>query len=386
MTGHQVLFDIMNRKASALIEQYLAGKCTPEERATLLAHFNQYLDQNRDALSPEEIQKLSKITWEAVNDQIGLQEEEKPTVPLWRKWIPYIAAVFVLAIGTWGFVQQKYQDSIVTTSNNDEDILPLGDRATLTLADGRTIDLDATQSGVIFSDDQITYQSGMSVDGEKLSATLYQLTTPKGATYQITLPDGTKVWLNGDSEITYPGRFEGSKRTVSLKGEAYFDVVRQDRMPFVVKTQGQEIQVLGTTFNISTYNTSSIKTTLVKGTVKVVSTSAPQSSLLLKPGEQSVLRDNGILDKKKAHLDKELAWKSGLFYFDKTPFDEMMSQISRWYDVEIHYEQRVPDGTFSGVMDRNVSLRTLLEFFGESSQFDFRLENRNLMIKPKLIN
>lgn len=372
------------KEASILIEKYLKGKCKPEERSTLLAHFNQYLDENRDTLSPEEIQKLSKITWEAIHNQIDQHREEKVVTPLWRKWFPYVAAVFAFLVGTWLFIQRQATDSVVTAAAINDDVIPIGGGATLTLADGRTIALDTAQSGIIFSGEKITYQSGVAADRGKLSATPYKLSTPKGATYHLTLPDGTKVWLNGNSEITYPGRFDDSKRIVSLKGEAFFDVVRKDDVPFVVKTQGQEIEVLGTTFNISTYKSSSVKTTLVEGSVRVISTLHPQSSLLLQPGEQSVLGDNGILDKKKANLDKELAWKSDLFYFDKTPFEEVMLQIAHWYDVDVYYEKDAPVGTFSGIMDRTVSLKTLLEFFGESSPFDFRLENRNLMITPKV--
>lgn len=372
------------KEASILIEKYLKGKCKPEERSTLLAHFNQYLDENRDTLSPEEIQKLSKITWEAIHNQLDERGEEKVVKPLWQKWFPYVAAVFAFVIGTWLFIPREPMDSLVIAPAISDDVIPVGSGAILTLADGRTIALDTAQAGVIFSGEKITYQSGIAADREKLSATPYKLSTPRGATYQLTLPDGTKVWLNSDSEITYPGKFDDSTRIVSLKGEAFFDVVRKDDVPFVVKTQGQEIQVLGTTFNISTYKSSSVKTTLVKGRVRVVSTSHPKSSLLLQPGEQSVLGDDGILDKKKANLDKELAWRSDLFYFDKTPFEEVMLEIAHWYDVDVHYEQDAPTGTFSGIMDRTVSLQTLVEFFGESSQFDVRLENRNLMITPKV--
>src|SRR5690606_4900850 len=122
------------------------------------------------------------------------------------------------------------------------------------------------QSGIVFSEDSITYQDGSSVYDERLSANhIYQLSTPRGATYQITLPDGTKVWLNGGSEIKYPGRFDKTRRVVELEGEAYFAVVKQNDVPFLVSTKGQEIQVLGTEFNISTYDASSVKTTLVEG-------------------------------------------------------------------------------------------------------------------------
>src|SRR5690606_34091493 len=152
------------KEASILIEKYLKGKCKPEERATLLAHFNQYLDENRDTLSPEEIQKLSKITWEAIHNQIDQHREEKVVTPLWRKWFPYVAAVFAFLVGTWLFIQRQATDSVVTAAAINDDVIPIGGGATLTLADGRTIALDTAQSGIIFSGEKITYQSGVAAD------------------------------------------------------------------------------------------------------------------------------------------------------------------------------------------------------------------------------
>lgn len=382
---HQALFGIMDKKkASILIEKYLKGKCTSDERAILLAHFNQLLDQNRDTLSPDEIRQLSKITWEAINEQIDKDQKEKPTIPLWRKWLPYVAAAVILLAGGWLLIERQTTETLTITTELEGDILPIGDGAILTLADGRAIELNAEQGGIDFSNQHITYQDGSSVYDEKLSTNhKYKVSTPKGASYQITLPDGTKVWLNGGSEIKYPGNFDKTKRSVEFEGEAYFAVVKQKDSPFVVVTKGQEIEVLGTEFNISTYHASSVKTTLVEGSVRVMAKSKPQSPLMLSPGEQSILHADGTIDKEKANLKKELAWRSGVFYFEETPFADIMQQVSRWYDVQVDYEAGIPQGTFSGIIGRNVSLRTLLEFFGETSQHEFRLENQTLKVTAK---
>ncbi len=374
----------MDKNVSTLIEKYLKGECTPEERSTLLAHYNRYLDQDLDTLSLEDIERLHKNTWEAICKQTIPSAPQRATVPTLRKWLPYAAAILLFVLAGVFVVKRQYIDALIGEVGYKEDILPIGDRAILTLADGRRIDLDTSQTGIVFSDNTITYQDGSSVHGGDMSATAYQLSTPKGATYHIILPDGTRVWLNGGSEIRYPGRFDTDKRVVELEGEAYFAVEKQNGVPFLVVTKEQEIKVLGTEFNVSSYETAVVKTTLVEGSVQVTVPSGSHTPLLLSPGEQAVLLPNGVLNKKKANLKQELAWRSGVFYFDKTPVADMMLQVAHWYDVEIRYEGGIPRGTFSGIMDRNVSLLTLLEFLEESStQFNFDLQGRILVVRPK---
>src|SRR5690606_13352531 len=184
-----------------------------------------------------------------------------------------------------------------------EDILPGGNRATLTLADGRTINLSEAQTGIVVGDG-ITYLDGTGVLDNSASSvsTIMSLSTPKGGTYQITLPDGSKVWLNANSTLKYPSRFGGKERVVELEGEAYFDVSQQSTansrqasfVPFLVKTNNQTVEVLGTEFNISAYADDPVtKTTLVEGSVKV-SAHAVNASTLLKPGEQGLLLHDRI--------------------------------------------------------------------------------------------
>ncbi|NGM63309.1 DUF4974 domain-containing protein [Sphingobacterium sp. SGG-5] len=373
-----------SNKASILADKYVKGECTPEERALLLAYFNELLDLHHEELSPDEIQRLSGNTWDAINNQIDKYQEKKSIVPLWKRWLPYVAAIIVLLTGGMLLIHEPDADPATSIAKIGQDIVPLGDRATLTLADGRMIELKAEQTGIVFSDNTITYADGSSIHGERLLPhDTYQLSTPKGATFQITLPDGTKVWLNGDTQIRYPGKFATTKRLVELEGEAYFSVVKQNGIPFIVSTEGQKIEVLGTEFNISTYEETSTKTTLSEGSVRVTSKSLPSTSLQLSPGEQSILYTDGILNKKKVNLKQELAWRSGIFYFDETPFADIMQQVARWYDVDIRYETGIPKGTFSGVIDREVSLRTLIEFFGESSRYEFRLENKIVIVTAK---
>src|SRR5690606_25109074 len=194
---------------------------------------NEFLDQNRDSLSQHEIQQLSENTWDAIHNQVDSHHIEKPTLPLWNRWLPYVAAAIILFAGGWLLIKSQKTESPAATAEIGQDIFPLGDRAILTLSDGRTIELNAQQAGIVFSNDHITYIDGSSVHNERLFPNEeYRLSTPKGATYHITLPDGTKVWLNGGSTIKYPGNFENTTRHVELEGEAYFSVVKQNGVPF----------------------------------------------------------------------------------------------------------------------------------------------------------
>src|SRR5690606_18203557 len=187
-----------------------------------------------------------------------------------------------------------------------------------------------------------------------------ELSTPKGGTYQIVLPDGTKVWLNAASTLKYPSRFDGGERVIELSGEAYFAVAKDVKKPFKVVSNGQEIQVLGTEFNISAYvDEAEMKTTLVAGAVQIFNR---QSSIVnrLEPGEQSIIR-GAFTDIQKVETERYTAWKNGYFYFKQTPFAEIMRQLARWYDIDVIYKGSIPKETFSGVMDRNLTLNDVLK-------------------------
>lgn len=395
----------MEQDITQLFERYLKGECNAEEIAHLYAYFgleaNESLLKDRIARvldSNEDTPRALRYQARQVADrargrlQAQLAFEPMPVSGHSRrlvKWIPYAAAVAILFVAGWWIAGNRWsvnKDGVVISA---EDILPAGNRATLTLADGRTIDLSEAQSGIVVSDG-ISYSDGSTLFDDQLLATQAQtLTAPRGGTYQLTLPDGSKVWLNSASTIKYPGRFDDNERIVELEGEAYFSVAKIRKkgngqsIPFKVLSAGQIVEVLGTEFNISSYkDESKVKTTLVEGSVRVVATAGASASLVLAPGEQSIISDDGALNKAAANLKKELAWKSGIFYFDETSFAELMRQVSRWYDIDIRYAGDVPQASFSGVMSRHVSLKTLLEFLSESTA-QFTLANRTLTIQAK---
>lgn len=217
------------------------------------------------------------------------------------------------------------------------------------------------------------------------------ISTPHGSTYEMVLPDGTKIWLNAATSIKFPSSFEGQMRrkVELLSGEAYFEVAKDKKHPFVVISYGQEVEVLGTRFNINTYE-NSIKTTLFEGSVKVSQVlpkgaqppgakSKGNNSIILKPGEESLVFKN-TLKVYMADREKALAWKSGNFMFNNDTIETVMRQISYWYDVTVVYEGIKPDARFSGVMKRSRKLTEILNMLEYTSLIQFRIEGSKVYV------
>jgi len=336
------------------------------------------LDENELAFALLDFQSTdTERELEAIKSKLAQKGNERKLS--WR----LTAAAVILAILSisiaiyWSTdTNQKPIEQIV---DNQLDLPPGGNRAKLTLADGRALDLSEAQSGIVVGEKDITYDNGTSEVVKLPSDAVVSLTlsTPKGGTYQLTLADGSRVWLNAGSKLTYPSRFGDKERLVELEGEAFFEISKSP-IPFRVLSSDQTVEVLGTTFTISAYpDESPTKTTLVEGSVQAVHSSSKTASRLV-PGKQSVLTREKM-DVRIADLEKELAWKNGLFFFRNTPFEEMMTQISRWYDVEITYRSQVPGYTFTGKMSRDLSLMTVLELLNVSN-VHVQLMNNQLIV------
>lgn len=370
-----------------LYERHRAQTLTADERSEWESVVQGFLyDDAIQELLESDWQQAGTISdaspWEDLAQQriyeyIVNQEQLKRRRITFRKWMPYAAAaIIVFFIGFFQLYNEKIKklqpDTQVT-------ILPGGNRATLILADGRSIDLSESQSGIVLGR-ELTYGDGSLVLGEESISETQQLIMkiPKGGTYQVTLPDGTKVWLNAESILQFPSRFGDTVRLVHLKGEAYFDVTKDNGHPFHVATGNQKLEVLGTQFNITAYdNEAAIKTTLVEGSVKIINLRAGLDNIL-KPGQQSVIV-NEKTDIKAVSIQQFTAWREGFFSFEETPFDEVLEQLARWYDIEIEY-RRKPNKTFSGKMKRNARLESVLDFF-EGSGILFHLKGRRLIIE-----
>ncbi|SEK36199.1 FecR family protein [Olivibacter domesticus] len=310
----------------------------------------------------------------------------------WRPYAAAAVALIILALGAYYYQHQLTLKPRQQGQRFTDGIHPGSNRATLTLANGQTVNLSEAQAGIIVGDG-ISYLDGSAVLNEPANElkneTIDQLmlNTPKGGTYQLTLPDGTKVWLNAASTLKYPSRFNGKERIVELEGEAYFEVSKEwsirDRskmIPFFVRTNSQTVQVLGTQFNISAYpDESAVKTTLVEGKVLVAPTIDHWTPTTIKPSEQATTHGAAI-DISTVDTKQYTAWKDGRFHFKRTPLEEVMRQVSRWYDVDVIYSNGIPNETFTGKVSRSASLAELLDIL-RLSAIDVTLENNQLIVK-----
>lgn len=258
-------------------------------------------------------------------------------------------------------------------------IRPGKDVATLTLADGTTITLDSTANGIISQQGNVritklpTGELVYTPEGSNAQEILYNtMTTPKGGQYKLTLPDGSKVWLNAASSITYPAAFAGKERTVTIKGEVYFEIAKNENMPFHVKANNITVDVLGTSFNIMVYEDEpTIKTTLITGAIKV-------NGYLLKPGQQAA--NERITD--NADTEEAIAWKNGLFEFNQQSIVSIMQQISRWYDVDIQYQGNIKSKTFTGQISRYADITTVLQKLELTGGIHFKVSDRTVTAMP----
>lgn len=301
------------------------------------------------------------------------------------RWASAAAIIICAAIGAYLWTTGKKTDHAIL--NNYTDVPPGGEKAVLTLADGTQIILDSAANGNLAqqgSTDIIKQTNGRIVYNVSSSAIASKtpiwntMSTPVGGQYQIILPDGTKVWLNAASSITYPTAFIENHRSVKIKGEAYFEVSGNKLKPFIVDIDGKSIvEVLGTSFNISSYeNEGNIKTTLLKGGVKITNAN---KSTILKPGQQATIDAEAISIKPDADIDQVLAWKNGLFNLDGADLQSVMRQLERWYDIRVEYRGPIDKAPFKGKIDRNLNLSNVLERLKEIG-VRFELKGKKLIV------
>lgn len=357
----------------------------------------------------QEVKALLHAAWNDGGEEHGLQEHEAAlmlnkildedkvqySVPAWKRyrlqWAVAAAILLMLCIGSYFFLQHQNKHELVKTdpasnaTHSLRDIAPGKEGAILTLADGKQVSLDT------FRNATIALQGGVAVkvvngslvyEGNTDMAAFNTMTTPKGRQFMLTLPDGTKVWLNAASSIRYPTSFTGNQRRVDITGEAYFEVAENAGKPFIVNADGKgQVEVLGTHFNVNAYaDEATINTTLIEGLVRV---SAKQATtpVILHPGEQAELSGT-IRVNRNVDIDRIMAWKNGLIIFDGASFEEIMRQLERWYDIQVVYENnKVPHVQLAGGMTRGVSLNVLLKQLGDMG-VHYRIDDRKLIILP----
>lgn len=314
---------------------------------------------------------------------------KQSVLSLWKKVAVAASVFFFVGIGALGFLarKEKKSTSITTIQKADVDFKPGGQKALLRLADGSTVVLDSAQNGTLanqgntsitkLSNGQLIYSSN-----DKSGEMLYNsVITPQGGTYQITLSDGTKVWLNAASSLRFPTVFKGTRREVEVGGEAYFEVAHNASMPFIVKNGNAIIKVLGTHFNVNSYkDENDIKITLLEGKVKI-SSADEKRSLDINPGQQAVVNPSGdnLSVNDDVDIESIMAWKNDLFYFNNADIKTIMRQLGRWYNIETEYEGAVPQREFSGKISRNTNASNVLKIL-EHSGIHFRMEDKKIIV------
>jgi transmembrane sensor len=368
-------------KFSALLHKYNEGTCTQEEIAWLETWYLQLNDRYEQGLTRAELDAEKTLSWTLV-------EEQTRAIPVIRLWPRVAVAASVLLVLATGLFYYSAADlpsaaQLVKKSIYKNDIHPGGIKATLTLADGRKITLDGAKNGALAeqggikitkaADGQLVYT--VSETKSKNASAFNTIATPKGGQYQVRLPDGTEVWLNAASSLKFPVSFSNSKqRRLELNGEAYFEVAHDKDKPFIVKTSRQEVEVLGTHFDVNSYADEPVtKTTLVEGSVRL------NGGTLLQPGQQGISNESGI-KVKQVNVGEELDWKNKQFILNNEDLQIVMRRLARWYDVDVVYKGEPADVQFVGVVSSSRNITGVLKLMERTGKVHFKIEGRKITV------
>ncbi|HEY9195871.1 MAG TPA: FecR domain-containing protein, partial [Mucilaginibacter sp.] len=296
-------------------------------------------------------------------------------------------AVLALSFGLYQYRLRKNEEALALNKAY-EDVKPGGNKAILTLANGAKIELNDAQNGklgqqgntavVKLANGSLAYVPGGSTAGAPMINTM---STPRGGQYRLQLPDGTAVMLNSESSIAYPTAFTGKTRNVTITGEAYFEVAKNKKMPFIVSYGDQKVEVLGTHFDIRAYQEQPGKTTLLEGSVKI---SNGNEKEVLVPGQQAVYNANAKkFDIKTVDTEDIIAWKNGLFLFDNTDLDQVMLELSRWYDIDVVYKGPKPTLNFTGEVKKSNNLSKAFKILESTGGVKFTIEGKTVTVEKK---
>lgn len=379
----------------ALLQRYQNGTCTLDEIRLVEKWYSELEATGELTWSDEEKRALQKT----MEERLMLAIEEPPAAPIRNigkpKWWYAAAAVAIIAGSwfayNWAGSKTDKQQVAKAVQKTPADVLPGSDKAVLTLDDGSAIVLDTTANGqlmlngtdakIVKTNGQLAYGTATAPDAE---AEYHTISTPRGGQYQLTLADGTKVWLNAASSLHFPTSFTGRERMVEVSGEAYFEVAQNASMPFIVKiNDGQpepaEVLVLGTHFNVNAYTDEQAEsTTLLEGAVRM---RRGENGVILKPGQQAQLNKQGnFKTSDEVNIEEVMAWKNGYFQFEDANLETIMRQISRWYDLDVVFAKPLPDAVYTGRVSRNLKLSDLLKLL-ELSDLNVKIDGKKLIIE-----
>jgi ferric-dicitrate binding protein FerR (iron transport regulator) len=411
-----------------LAAKFLEGTATAEEKTKLHNWYTSNLTEGDEIVitaGAESSKEVKNRLFQNIQESIGaVKRIGGKQLKLWPGVAAAAAILLVAGLGVLFYTSRhlglsRHLDARRELLNYANDIAPGKNTATITLANGSTIVLSDAKTGVVVGTESLTYNDGGPVSAPSPGVKeMLTATTPRGGTYQITLPDGTKVWLNAASSLKFPASFSKLKdRRVELVGEGYFEVAKDKAHPFIVKTDKQEVEVLGTHFNINSYaDEVSTKTTLLEGSVAVrhlegsaatrtgpFASSAQLNSLnstgkglnstdkrslpavrddvVLKPGQQSVITGYNRINVKQVNISEAVAWKIGYFRFNDETLESIMRKVARWYDVDVIYEDELlRKVTFGGTVSRFANISSVLRKLELTGEVKFKMEGKKITV------
>ncbi|SHG10631.1 FecR family protein [Pedobacter caeni] len=377
-----------NHPPEELVHKYNLGICSEEERALVESWHLKEISDATELPSTKDIWNAHKRIKKALAVQTGNKNKSPNPIRLWIRLSGIAGAIFIISIIAFLYLKSKTTPATINHSTAAKnDILPGSFKAVLTLSTGQKITLNKKYSGLIAKQGKTSIRK--TIDGNLIydhhspgeePQMMNTLETPPGGEYQLTLPDGTKVWLNAGSLLTYPTFFNNKERKVELKGEAYFEVTRNVKSPFKVVSKNQVVEVLGTHFNILAYpNEEKNKTTLLEGSIRISSGKAKKK---LKPGQEAIITTSTNQDilLEPADLEKNIAWKNGEFIFKGEDLKNIMKQISRWYNVEIVYQGKYDQTKYWGAISRTKNISAVLNMLRATGKVNFKIEERRVTV------
>jgi len=378
-------------EAEALLQRYLEDRCDAEDSAIVESWYNKRGERNAVFNSSEDLMLTQELIWSNIVEQAPAPKRQLFT---FNRIVAAASLILMLGVAFWFYKFQQEQNikDFTLSQLKSNDIAPGRNRATLTLDDGKVIDLSDAKTGVIIDANKLTYNDGTAIvktAGQSLEeAEKRWLTanTPRGGQYQFILPDGSKVWLNAASKLKFPSTFSGAaNREVELSGEAYFEISKDKKHPFIVLSRGQEVEVLGTHFNINSYNDEGdTKTTVLEGSVRVTLMDARNngtSNVTLKINQQAVLTGYAHLAVKEVDAAEIASWKNGKFIFNSEALGSIMKQAERWYNVVPVFQDDIKDLKLTGAISRYENISGLIKTLEATGEVNFKIQGNRILIK-----
>lgn len=381
-----------------LLDKYKSGRISQEELLRLqeMVAGNDYEPEIKaDILSALYNSRTPQSGWTPEDGEAILQQILQAPTPITggktRRIVWYAAAATLLGatLLTGALYMNRQQEPVIAAAHKANPLAPGTNTAVLVLADGSTIPLDSANTGALArqGNSSITNSAqglAYKADGAARDIVYNTVVTPRGGQYQLTLADGTRVWLNAASSIRFPTAFTGQERLVEISGEGYFQVAANAQQPFKVKVKGNpgmEVNVLGTSFNIMAYtDEQAITTTLETGAVQLVHGS---SKSVLQPGfGGSLSAGNDAFTIEKADLEQALAWKDGKFRFRNTSIQTIMRQMARWYNIEVAYEGDLSEIRLTGIISRRENAASLLKILSATKLVHFDINDNRVVVTP----